>query len=361
MVSSLAREAMKLAVGTEFRPQGGIVDKVFCAADSEDWTPVVDEIGDYFSSFTYPLSVVKDFYGQFDPRSSYLPETRDATNQTYRVEIPILGTEFDLRMSAFQRMTRQLPDFNVSEMELPDGVSEKFARSMLEFFGSSTRTQYQTMFDPTKGDTGYDMIRFDIFSDGPIRIQNPLVKQVTGLVGQQPKNALQREMAKLQIDPFKMYNPYKEKNTAKATLTEAGLQGNLAASAAAYMAKEEYQKLPAKGRKMMLENFIKTEISKTKERATKLLQSAKGDDFNAFIRGEVNALSRKERSYSDVHWENVRGGLGFEGMSFSEARATIQADTTYDEKEKQAKDTALHMIYLHGQKEVDKLLKRSVE
>jgi len=357
--ASLLREANKIMLGTEFRPNAGIADKWIQAIEAGDITPVLDSVGDYFASYTYPAAVVKDFYGQFDARSSYLPETRDPTATSFRVDIPLTDKGFDVRMSFFQRMTRQLPDFNFGDMELPEGVSPEMARSMFKYAGSAARTQFQTMKDPTKGDTGYDMIRFDIFSDGPIRVMNPLQKQVTGLVGQQPKNALQREMSRLQIDPFKLYNPYREKNPALEVLTQAVLQGNLAALAQKEVIDlPEYQQADSSKRKAVLSKFVQNQISNARTMAKEHLEGMKGKpDFDAYMRGEVQAMSRAERNMANMYWESVRDQLGYEGMTYSKAQATIRSDTELDDQEKQARATALNMLYYNGQKMTSKVFR----
>jgi hypothetical protein len=357
---ALIREANKILVGTEFRPNAGIADKWVRAVQSGDITPVLDSVGDYFSSYTYPAAVLKDFYGQFDPRSSYLPETRDPTVTSYYVEIPMTDMGFNVRLSTFQRMTRQLPDFNFGDMELPEGVTPDMARSMFKYAGAAARTQYQTMVDPTKGDTGYDMIRFDIFSDGPIRVQNPMQKQLTGLVGVQPKNELQREMSRLQIDPFQLYNPYREKNPALEVLTQAALQGTLpAAIKADLLDLEEYKNAEPSMKKRAIQEYVKNKITSTRQTSEEILKGMQGKspDFDAYIRGEVQAMTFKEARDADLHWEGIRGDLGYEGMNHKQALKFIQSDTELDDMEKQARQTTLNMIYLAGQKETTKVLR----
>jgi len=356
----LLREANKILIGTEFRPNAGIADKWIRAVQSNDITPVLETVGDYFSSYTYPLAVVKDFYGQFDARSSYLPETRDPTVTSYRVEIPIIDKGFNVRMSVFQRMSRQLPDFNFGDMELPEGVSEEQARSMFKYAGLAARTQYQTMKDPTKGDTGYDMIRFDIFSDGPIKVQNPLQKQLTGLVGTQPKNALQREMSRLQLDPFTVYNPYKEKNPALEVLNQAILQGVLPSRAKIQLLDTPaYKNADNKQKKMLLNTFLKNTVTESRGIARDILMGMQGksSDFDAYVRGEVQAMSKAERNKADVFWDGVKGQLGYGDMSYQEAVSFIQKDPELDDLEKQARQTSLNILYITGQKNVNKALR----
>ena len=358
--ASLLREANKILIGTEFKPNAGIADKWIQAIQSNDMTPVLEAAGDYISSYTYPAAVVKDFYGQFDPRSSYLPETRDPTVSSYYVDIPLTDRGFDIRMSFFQRMTRQLPDFNFGDMDLPEGITEAQARSMYKYAGLGARTQFQTMKDPTKGDTGYDMIRFDIFSDGPVRLQNPLAKQITGLVGTQPKNALQREMSRLQVDPFKLYNPYKEKNPTLEVLNQAILQGFLPTRAKnELLDTATYQNADGAQRKMLLESFVKNTISESRTMAREMLVGMKGKspDFDAYVRGEVLALSRAERKQADLFWSGVSEQLGYKDANIRKSISMVKDDKELDDLEKQARITSLSLVYLNGQKAISKTLR----
>jgi len=359
----LIREANKILVGTEFRPNAGIADKWVQAIGAGDLTPVFDSVGDYFASYTYPLAVVKDFYGQFDSRSSFFPETRDPTVTSYYVNIPIFETGFNLRMSTFQRMSRQLPDFNLNEMSkaLKDttgiDLGETHMKGLLKYLGGASRTQYQTMLDPTNGDTGYDMVRFDIFSDGPIRVNNPMAKQLTGLVGVQPKNELQRELSRLQIDPFTLYNPYREKNPALEVLTQAALQGVLPAMVKQdVMDRPDYATATDAVKKRAITKYVKTLITEKRNVAEDVLrkQQGKSPDFDAYIRGEVQAMSYREQNDADLHWEAFRDSFGYSDMSYEEALQSIRKDPELDEQEKESRQTTLSLMYLTGQKTVDK-------
>lgn len=365
-MDAFIRDGIKIGLGTEFKPNAGLVGKMVQAQEAGDWTPILDEIGDYFGSFTYPLAVLKDFHGQFDARASYYPETRDPTNTSYYVEIPLTETGFNIRMATFQRMARQLPDFNLNEMSktLKDAtgidLGETQIGGLLKHLGGATRTQYQTMYDPTKGDTGYDMIRFDIFGDGPLRVRDPMGKQLTGLVGQQPKNALQRELSRLQIDPFKLYNPYREKNSTLEVLTQARLQGRLAALADKFVISQpNYPEADNDWKKLTLTRFVKDQISLAREESTQILKNMQGKstDWDTYIKGEVLAMSRSERQKAEMMWEMLREPLGYGGVSYSKAQDMIQSDPNLDEKQKQARSTTLAMQYLTGEDILEKQLR----
>ena len=189
----IAKDLNNILIGTEFRPGGGFTDKVIKALEKSDWEPIGNAITDYFGSYTYPAAVLKDFYGQFDPRSSYLPELRDATMNAADMYGP------DYIMNVYKRATRHLPDFNSNLMAdnlkgIGIDISPKFLSNFMEMLSTSTYTQYQEKYAAMKGIEveGYDAVRFDVFGDGPLKMRDPLVKQITGLLGRPPKNELQR-------------------------------------------------------------------------------------------------------------------------------------------------------------------------
>jgi hypothetical protein len=185
-------------------------------------------------------------------------------------------------------------------------------------------------------------------------------KQLTGLVGVQPKNELQREMSRLQIDPFQLYNPYREKNPALEVLTQAALQGTLpAAIKADLLDLEEYKNAEPSMKKRAIQEYVKNKITSTRQTSEEILKGMQGKspDFDAYIRGEVQAMTFKEARDADLHWEGIRGDLGYEGMNHKQALKFIQSDTELDDMEKQARQTTLNMIYLAGQKETTKVLR----
>jgi hypothetical protein len=172
--AEISKDLTKILGGTEFRPGTGLVENALRGFEAGSWEPFLNQVGDYFGSFTYPAAVVKDFYGQFDPRSSYLPETRDASVST----VEMFG--YDIPVSSIQRITRHLPDFDSDKIskQLEDSLGISIApdtlAKFLEFANTSTRTYYQTQYtkDADGNNMRQDAIRFDIFGDGPIKMQD---------------------------------------------------------------------------------------------------------------------------------------------------------------------------------------------
>lgn len=362
-LSEASKDLTKILGGTEFRPGVGLADNIIRAAESGNWEPLTNQVGDYFSSYTYPAAVLKDFYGQFDPRSSYLPETRDATVSV----VEFMGMDFT--MSTIQRITRHLPDFNSDKMSegLEKGLGIKIApetlAKYLEFANTSTRTYYQTQYtkDADANNMRQDAIRYDVFGNGPIRILDPLVKQLTGFVGRPPKNALQREMTRLQVDPFRIYNPYMEKNQALELFTQQKLQGNLAAKASLFMMSPRYAESNDQEKQARLREFLKAEVrvaradaKDTLQRMSQLPEAAQ--DYEAFMRGELKAMGRQERKFAELGWAEIRGEYGYEGLSFDEALDVVDADKVFTPEEKGIYKTNLIDLYI-GLKDYQKYIR----
>ena len=353
---TMLKELAVIMGSTEFRPGTGVMDAIDKAVKADSMEPILEELFELASSFTYPAAVLKDFYGQFDPRSSYYPETRDASVSM----IDLYGV--DVSMALFQRVTRHLPDFDSAkisnQLEEMTGINiapDTLAR-FLEFASTSTRTHYQTQYtkDAEGNNMRQDAIRFDIFGDGPIRIENPMLKQITGFVGRPRKNELQREMSRLQIDPFKLYNPYREQNVTLELFTQQKLQGNLAAKAAIYMETPEYQNATDDEKKVLLttaKGFIPTMIREYRKDAKRDLErmasmpEAQGD-YIAYISSEFNSVGGKSKQLADALWGRSASKYGYEGMDINQALETVRANKDLTDTEKEVYMTNMKKLYI---------------
>lgn len=357
---------LNLIVGTEFRPGGTALDELWDTAASlgseegANYQPLMKVVGDYFGSFLYPAAVIKDFYGQFDPRSAYLPDTQDAT-----VALHDLYGDTSSWVSLYQRVTRNLPDFNFEEMAATMkevtgiDVSGMAIEGLFKHMGGTSRTQFQ-LDDPRNQDFGYDVVRYDIFGAGPIRVLDPLAKQFTGFTKSPPRTALQREMVRLNLDPFKVYNPYSEKNNALEYFVQQQLQGTLASGMELWMKTNEAYLEAADNpefQRELLEEKIGNEISDVRSAATEFFtewmsQSEKYEgDYQAFVRGEYKALGPSATQDSNDWWRE-RGAeeFGVPGISFEEAREKLKASEHYTEEEKVIMDAELLSRYIAGGK-----------
>ena len=356
------KDITKLMVGSEFRPGGTIVDETVRVAQSimdgkPNFQPAAKVFGDYFSTYTYPAAVVKDFYGQFDPRSAYIPQTLDAT-----VSLADMGGPNSPRLYLFGRFAKSLPDFNLNEMSknlknvTGIDLGETEMQGLLKFMGSSTRTHFQ-MMDPDNRDTGYDAVRHDIYGDGPLRQLNPFLKQITGFTREPPKNALKLEMARLEIDPFKIYNPYAEKNSALELFTQQMLQGKLAEDVENYITTDSiYLNSDFDVRRNLLEERIKAKIKDTRADAKFILSdfAAKKEeyrsDFNAYVRGEYNALGPNQKEDAERGWSIQNKRYGFPGLTVQESAERINSDPELDADEKETRKSILMLWYIQAGK-----------
>jgi hypothetical protein len=374
-----SRNMMNLILGSEFRPSSTAIDEVTgtmyniakAIADGEtdiDMQPVAKVIGDYFSTFTYPAAAVKDFYGQYDPRASYIPQTLDAT-----VSLADIGGPRSPYLYLYSRFAKNIADFNLNEMSatLKEATGIDMGESQLEglmkWMGSSTRTHFQ-MMDPDNQDTGYDAVRHDVFGDGPIRQLDPLLKQITGFTKSPPPNKLKMEMAKLNIDPFSIYNPYREKNSALELFTQQIAQGSLADEVEAFIENDPiYNSSDVSRQKLQLEDKIKNVINAKRKIARTVLEdfSAKNEeyrsDFNAYIRGEFVAMGPREKEDAEAAWGDLAGRYGYEGKTIKEAIAEINASDQYDEAEKDTRRSVLLLWYINAGKLEKKVRRKQTE
>ena len=363
--NEVRKDAQAILLGVEFRPGGGALgdlENAFVNGTPEQGLKVV---GDYLSSFTYPAAVVKDFYGQFDARSSYIPQTRDATVSLWDMG----GMDFN-GTYLLQRFGKALPDFNLEKManrlqqDTGIEIDTSGMQGLLKWMGGSARTQFQLM-DERNRDTGYDAVRHNIFGDGPLRQLDPFMKQITGFTKNAPKNELEMEMSKLQLDAFKVYNEFKEKNTALELMTQQMLQGKLADDAISYIKTDSvYLNADLATKRDLLKQRLQTKITDTRADARTILSDwarkhvEYRGDFNAYVRGEYKALSDNEKEQAENAWAVQAERYGFKGKTYAEAIKEIDA-SDYDEMEKDTRASILTLWFIQGGKTREKAIKKA--
>lgn len=355
-------DVAKIIGASDFRPgnfQG--LEQMQKFAETGDATYFFDTLGNYFASFTYPAAVVKDFYGQADVRSSYVADVSGASQSVLETSVG------DIRLSAFQRFFRQIPDFNVEAMV--NSTNEMFGtelkapavEGLLGFLKDQSKTAFQ-MDESMNADPAYDAVRYDVFGDGPVRLYNPIMKQITGFIQRPPKNALQRELANMQIDPYKLYRPYSEKNATVSLFQQQLLQGKLAADTENDLLNTQFYKgLQPKEKQIVLKDFLRGYINLTKQRAETLLKDyaikseAYQGDYIAYVKGEFRAMPSDQKALGDLKWEQRAEAIGFEGMSVGEALQAIQEkpEDELSAKEKEILATNIRVSYLKESKELD--------
>lgn len=371
----IRKDLAKILGASEFRPDTGTIDAMISGLEGQGWDKFNRSMADIVTPVSYPMAVFKDFYGQFDPRSAYIPNTEDPTFSM----LDMYGT--NVPMNLYQRVTRQLPDFNTDVMA--NTFNEMFDTNIdgdgvikyLEFFSSATRTQFQSDYakDAFGNDLKYDAIRMNVLGDGPLRILDPLDKQLTGLVGRPPKNALEREITRLQLDPFRdIYNPYREKNRLLETGFQQFAQGRMARDMEQFLETETYNNYTDQQKRIQLPRQFK-ELEKlyrgVVEDQLKRYASAEPSlrkDYQLYIQGEYRGMSNSEKELSEMMWKSNRGyysrSIGgifeTEDMSIDDAVNYIKGSEDFTEEEKGIYETNLYRLMVD---EAALLRKRSGE
>lgn len=144
-------------------------------------------IGNIAATFTYPATIARDVYGQFDYGAAGIPYVRDVKG-----EQPF-SQDDDMSLkgegSAFQTLVGQATRF------LPDV-------DWIQYTQSFTRKE------------GQDLDYYDPFNPQPVGKINPLIKALTGVQEEPPKTGLQQEMTKLGLDGYKLYKNSTEDNAS---------------------------------------------------------------------------------------------------------------------------------------------------
>jgi len=261
------RDALQAAAGSQFRTGAGLyaidklMDDLTGAGDFEGSKGEViagEFVGNIVNTFMIPLSVVKDLYSPFDKRSRYVPETQ--------------GAEVDFFDIVANRGFRSLPDIG------PD-----------------------TALGRLIGAEEYDAPKSDPFVSGSPEAVDTIEKQAFGFTKRQPKNLLQKEMSKVNLQRYDVYkrdsNPLIDLYT-RNILSEIGSENNLNEQMKILLETYEYSSKPNQQEKRM---FI---INKSREIIERAKKQAKEDliEFakeNKLPYSEVNVSQWKRTSGND--------------------------------------------------------------
>lgn len=179
-ISRYVKDTTQALLGSTFRAGTGLymLDKMYQdIADGRKEKFAAETLGNIVNTFTLPLAVVKDFYGQFDKQSRAIPESRTGERKPEKE----LVNFFDV---LYNRATRSLPDLP-THIALPG-----------KYFGD---TKVRVPFSE-----GYDQAMVSATKTGELRAVNPIEKQIFGF-GKRTKNAMEKEMARLNITPYELY------------------------------------------------------------------------------------------------------------------------------------------------------------
>lgn len=231
------RDALQAAAGSQFRTGAGLyaIDKLTDDLTGEgDFTEskgkkILGEfVGNIVNTFMIPLSVFKDLYSPFDKQSRYVPESE--------------GAEVDFLDIVANRGFRSLPDIG------PD-----------------------TALGRLLGAEEYDAPKADPFVTGSPQAIDPFEKQLAGFTKRQPKNLLQNEMSKLNLQRYDVYkrdsNPVIDLHT-RLILSQSGSENNLNEQVGKLLNTYEYSSKPdQQSKRKFIINKSKEIIDRAKKQA----------------------------------------------------------------------------------------------
>lgn len=279
---------------------------VYAAFFEEDGASVEKfrrQIGDFIATYTMPGAIARDVIGQMSYDQAGAPYTRDLAEGT---DVSLLGA---------------------------GEPSEEMKNRALRFAPDLLFLQYTQSFN---GETDLSYYDFDNpVARGKI---DPGLKQITGIAGEPPTTALQREMSKYNLKNYQLYT----NTTAKTANVDLVLRHRLAKTM--YKDFEDWKKnAPASPRygemtyneisedssidnadkKAILEGWIKGRISAEKEQVETMFESFVAENpikARGFIRNNytVYARSKDGRRNLDTAAQMINGSSAEEYLAGSE-------------------------------------------
>jgi len=254
------------------------------------------QLGNVAATFTYPGTLARDIAGQFSYEAAGTPYVRDLEG---------IGP-FANRKAKYATTGEELP----TSMKGERGSFQTLFGQATRMLVDSDNVQYTQSFSSnSKNDIAY----YSPFNPGPIGKMNPLLKQFSGFQQNPPMSSLQREMNKLYIEEYEVYNNRTATNAAVDYVLRQKLSQTLP------KAFEEWRKeAPIKAgnnntydemlsderlggrandiKKVALEGFMNRYISAEKQRITEAFTRGMSDNkiqYRGFIRNNY-VLKRKE-------------------------------------------------------------------
>jgi hypothetical protein len=236
-------------------------------------------LGDVAATLTMPAATVRDIQGQFNPSSTPSPYTRNLQMGANELGPQELG-----QTQLVQRALRFLPDFEWLQ----------FASS----FNGKT-----------------DVPLYNGFSSEPVQKVNPLMSQITGIDTRPKRNAIEREMVRLGIQPFMVLGSATVKNPNVDIAVRELMSKSISPAFEEWSQNKEflggrgYEDLPPELRKVELEKFI--------SRFKNGIEDSVEKSFNDFARKApraaagfiVNNYKIKSSSYASLDAVMQWGGV----------------------------------------------------
>lgn len=172
-IGNISEDALEVALGTtDLGFNGQLVTAVAESLQGGEVTPELARgLGDVAATFTYPLTITRDFVGNLNPDAAASPYTRDVFGGS--LDEPETYGSANYLDEIIRRGTRFLPDFSFM--------------------------QYSQTFNGRN-----DIPYYSPFNSQPIGSYNPLSKQF-GFSSEPRPNELQRELNRMRIEEFDIY------------------------------------------------------------------------------------------------------------------------------------------------------------
>ena len=220
-IQTYVRDGLQAMLGSTFRAGMGLyaLDKFYQdAMDGKGEKILAETLGNIINTYTLPVAVVKDFYGQFDPRSRNIPEARPGTSE---------AADINFLDIVYRRATRSLPDFPLN---------------------------------------GYDTAMLSPMKTGDLRAINPMEKQIFGF-GKREKNPFEQEMTRLGFTPYEIYKKQPNEVVDLYTRQELSRDGgplNLEQNMAKFIQGDAYKNMTLEEQRVEFDARAKEIITKAR-------------------------------------------------------------------------------------------------
>jgi hypothetical protein len=276
-INTYVRDTLQATLGSTFRAGLGLytLDKLYTDLGGLKGQKIIGEsLGNLMNTFTLPVAVVKDFYGQFDPLSRQIPETNLAVSRLEGKGASQTVNWFDIMML---RGTRAFPDFPFND---------------------------------------YDIAAVSPFQTGNLKAIHPIEKQLFGFGMREGKNPLQEEMARLGLTPYDIYRKPQNETLDLYTrqyLAEEGSDLNLNENMELFLDSKEYNipNLSAEEKRVLLADEAKKIINRARKEAVIRIgaeDSILNLPYNELDLIEFQGLSAKERDAVNAIYQRDFGG-----------------------------------------------------
>ena len=307
--SMVAADLYDAAVGSAIIPDKTAMKELVSSFENGKATDGLKRVmDDVIATYTYPVSVFNDIYGQVDPRVAAKPFTKSVTGQGFGKDVvdEPLFTLFGLievTSTDYLRATRFLPDTPFL----------KIAQS-----------------DPE----GYELPLMSPFANGLVREVDPALKQLTAMRTSPARSELQKEMRRMDIEEFEAFKATGPRANANIEYAVRWYMSNKKDSGgidtpARFIEwkknNDTYEAAKPDQKRLMLLKFLSDEVSNATTAATETFNSLANENPKAaagYIRN-MYAIKVKavERSLAE---DTVKGFTGVSIDEYIHAAQTVE-------------------------------------